>query len=41
MQLGCHPVAVVNSHVTKEIELVTDKFSFKQGGPRDKHVVAT
>ena len=40
LQLGCHPVAVVNLHVHKyEKKKVTRKF--KLGGLRERHVVAT
>jgi len=38
---GLYPVAVVISHVNKNMKLVTDKFRFKSGGLHEKHVVAT
>jgi hypothetical protein len=39
--MDCHPVAVVILHVYKYMKLITNKFTFKSGGLREKHVVAT
>jgi hypothetical protein len=41
LQLGSHTIAVVILQVYKYMKRIANKFTFKSGGPHEKHVVAT